>query len=89
MKGGGNATSLDILPDHDHPHDAHAVDRRGKLMSKCPICGRINVPSPAGYKALCGRRVSYGDMPAVQYPHQSQWPERMSLVSKCVAAAKQ
>jgi hypothetical protein len=37
-------------------------------MSKCPDCGREQVSEPAGYEALCGRRVTGNDAPAVLYP---------------------
>jgi hypothetical protein len=58
-------------------------------MSQCPECGRINYVEPAGYIALCGRRVSYADAPGVLYPNESQWKDRMEMLAKCKASASQ
>jgi hypothetical protein len=55
-------------------------------MSKCPDCGRENVLEPAGYEALCGRRVTNNDAPAVLYQAPEQWRERMLMAERCRAA---
>jgi hypothetical protein len=56
-------------------------------MSKCPVCGRRTVLALAGYAVPCGRRVTWSGAPAVLYPAEEQWPERMALVDKCRGAA--
>lgn len=56
-------------------------------MSKCPDCGRENYSSPAGYVALCGRRVEWNDSPGIVYPHKDQWRERMMMAEICRRAA--
>lgn len=49
-------------------------------MSKCPDCGKENVPPPEGVEAHCGRRISWASITDNSERH---WKERVSAAEIC------
>ncbi len=52
-------------------------------MTKCLICGRENVLEHEGYKAPCGRYVTWNDAPSILYPSPTQWKQRLEMAQAC------